>query len=277
MESFVKYDKLTRDQKMNRKELINFSLTTGKYSEFTDQIISMAQKKEPAMVCVANVHMYIEAHKDRSFMQVVNDADVVTPDGTPLTWAMRILYGIRQERVAGMDLLPDLLNVMSQQKIGAYFYGGSEAILSRTREYLAKSYPDLVIAGFHSPPFFSTEDINNGNVDGEVVTAINYSVPSIVFVVLGCPKQEKWMAAMRGKINTVMIGIGGALPVMIGMKKRAPKWMQKYGLEWFFRLVQEPRRLFRRYSITNGLFIWIVLKEYFKIKILRPLGFSKAH
>src|SRR5215467_9902776 len=109
---------------MNKKKLINFSLTTGKYSEFAGEIIELAQQKKPAVVCVANVHMYIEAYKDQGFLQVVNDAEIVTPDGKPLTWAMRLLYGVKQQRVAGMDLLPDLLKVMPGRQIAAYFYGG---------------------------------------------------------------------------------------------------------------------------------------------------------
>jgi N-acetylglucosaminyldiphosphoundecaprenol N-acetyl-beta-D-mannosaminyltransferase len=161
-----------------------------------------------------------------------------------------------------MDLLPELLNRMSACGVYAYFYGGTEIMMKTTQNYLANTYPNLKIAGFHSPPFGE----QNGILDEEVIKCINSSHPLITFVVLGCPKQEKWMDSMKGKINTVMIGIGGALPVMIGMQKRAPKWMQQYGLEWLFRLSQEPRRLFKRYLYTNSLFSWIFIREFFKIK-----------
>ncbi len=104
-----------------------------------------------------------------------------------------------------------------------------------------------------------------------VIDKINSSGTHIVFVALGCPKQERWMAKMKGRINACMVGIGGALPVMVGLQKRAPIWMQKIGLEWFFRLLQEPRRLFKRYFITNSLFIYLFLKEYVSLRLIRKI------
>lgn len=252
---------------MDRKSLINFPLSTGSYSSFTDYIIELACQKKSSIVCVANVHMYIEAHKDQKFLQIIDNADLVTPDGRPLIWALQLLHGIKQDRVAGMDLLPDLLHKMALQNISVYFYGGTEAMLNNTKTYLENKYPKLIIAGLHSPPFGPLHNID----EKEIIVKINDSSPSVVFVVLGCPKQEKWMALMKDKINTVMIGIGGALPVMLGIQKRAPVWMQNNGLEWLFRLSQEPRRLFRRYITTNSLFLWIFLKEYLRVKIFAPL------
>jgi len=257
---------------MERKSLINFSLTTGKFSLFTDFILDLSYQKTSSIVCVANVHMFIEAYKDQNFLQIINNAEIVTPDGRPLIWALQLLHGIKQDRVAGMDLLPDLLHKMALQNISVYFYGGTEAMLNNTKTYLENKYPKLKIAGFHSPPFGQLHNIE----EKEIIAKINDSSPSVVFVVLGCPKQEKWMASMKDKINTVMIGIGGALPVMLGMQKRAPLWMQNNGLEWLFRLSQEPHRLFRRYISTNSLFLWIFLKEYLRVKIFVPLGFSKT-
>lgn len=256
---------------MKKIALKEFLITTGKYPSFIETIIELAKTKKSSNVCVANVHMYIEAYKNEEFLKIVNNSDIVTPDGKPLTWALRCLYGIRQERVAGMDLLPDLLKNMEQNKIAAYFYGGSYNDLKITEDYLRKNYADLRIAGLHSPPFGSAEDVEKTGV----IEKINTSQPIIVFVVLGCPKQEKWMAEMKKKINGVMIGIGGALPVMIGIKKRAPKWMQRSGLEWLFRLIQEPNRLFKRYAYTNILFIWLMFLEFIKIKLLIPLKVLK--
>lgn len=256
---------------MTRKFLINFPLSTGKYCSFIDYIIKLACQRKSAFVCVANVHMFVEAYKDRKFLQIVRDADLVTPDGIPLLWGLRLLYSVWQSRVAGMDLLPDLLSRMEAQKIAAYFYGSTETILNTTETYLKNKFPNLILAGFHSPPFgdFQTDD-------REIIAQINSLTPAIVFVILGCPKQEKWMASMKGKIQTLMIGIGGALPVMLGIQKRAPLWMQKAGLEWLFRLSQEPSRLFKRYITTNTLFLWILLKEMIKIRILKPLGLLKS-
>jgi N-acetylglucosaminyldiphosphoundecaprenol N-acetyl-beta-D-mannosaminyltransferase len=252
---------------MNENYILGFPVTSGSYEYILDSIINKAHVKRSAVVCVANVHMFIEARQDPDFLKIVKSADIVTADGLPLIWMLNVIYKVKQERVAGMDLLPDLLYKMSEQNITAYFYGGTQSMLSKTKSFLQKKYPKLKIAGLFSPSF--GEQINV--VDELVLESINNLTSSIVFVILGCPKQEKWMASMKGKINTVMIGIGGALPVMIGMRKRAPQWMQKYGLEWLFRLSQEPRRLFKRYLETNSIFLWIFLRELIKVKIL---GFS---
>ncbi len=244
---------------------MNFPLNLGRYSSFIDEIINLANQKKSAVVCVANVHMFVEARRDQTFLQIINNSEIITPDGKPLTWALRSLYGLKQERVAGMDLLPDLLQIMSERNISAYFYGGQPEVLDKAKIYLKNSYPDLNIAGIFSPPFRPLTPLE----EKKIIEEINKTLPSVVFVILGCPKQEKWMATMKDKINTVMIGIGGALPVMLGVHKRAPKWMQNYGLEWLFRLLQEPKRLFKRYSQTNSLFLWIFLKEFLSTKILK--------
>jgi N-acetylglucosaminyldiphosphoundecaprenol N-acetyl-beta-D-mannosaminyltransferase len=250
---------------MKRQQIINFEISTGKYSSFISDILALAKQRSSSNVCVANVHMFIEAYQDKNFINVVNDADIVTPDGRPLAWGLRLLHGIKQERVAGSDLLPDILEQMMMQGLSAYFYGGSEDLLERTGSYLKNAYPDLKIAGLHSPPFrqLSREE------EQEVVNTINNSGASVVFVVLGCPKQEKWMASMKGRINAVMIGIGGALPLLVGLYKRAPRWMQANGLEWVFRLFQEPRRLFKRYAVTNPLFLYLIFREYVSMRILK--------
>ncbi|HEV3223200.1 MAG TPA: WecB/TagA/CpsF family glycosyltransferase [Puia sp.] len=245
---------------MDRIKLIGCNLSLGSYSSFINSIIKQATSGEQFFyVCVANVHTMIEAHQSSSFEAIVNNADMVTPDGIPLTWALKFLYGIKQERVAGMDLLPDLLIAVEKEEIPIAFYGGTEEMLKIAKVYLGKTYPNIIVANMYSPPFrplTADEEI-------EVIRILNDSGAKIIFVVLGCPKQEKWMASMKGKINAVLIGIGGALPVLVGMQKRAPIWMQKKGLEWFYRLSQEPGRLFMRYLVTNFLFIYLILKKKF--------------
>lgn len=243
-----------------KKHLLSIGITLGNYQSFVARLIQMANQYKSSYVCVANVHMLVEAHQDKRFAEVVNEADITTPDGMPLAKAIKLLYGIDQDRVAGMDLLPDLLSESEKLKILVYFYGGTQAMLDETAIYCKENYPDLNIAGAYSPPFRPlTEDENI-----EVIETINNSGAKFVFVALGCPKQEKWMASMKGKINACMIGIGGALPVMIGMQKRAPEWMQKTSLEWLFRLGQEPKRLFKRYAITNTTFLYLLFKQWAK-------------
>ena len=213
--------------------------------------------------CVANVHMLIETYKNSSFAPVVNGAMFITPDGKPITWALRAMYGIKQERVAGMELLPDLLTAAANDNVPVYFYGGTEEMLDKTRRHLQNNLPSLNIAGMYSPPFrqLTIEE------EEAIVDDINTSGAKLVFVILGCPKQERWMAAAKGRVNAFMIGLGGSLPVMIGLQKRAPKWMQTAGLEWLYRLGQEPGRLFKRYAITNTYFIYLFFKAYLRKKL----------
>src|ERR1044072_6517000 len=252
---------------MERKSIINFGITTGNYNSFVSNIVTMGHHKESANVCVANVHMFIEAYKDQSFNNIINDATMVTPDGKPLTWVLNYLYGIRQDRVAGIDLLHDLLHQMMLKKLPAFFYGGTPALLEKTENYLRYAFPDLPIAGMYSPPFRPA----TREEEDKLVDKINNSGAAVVLVILGCPKQEKWMASMKGRINAVMIGVGGALPVMVGMQKRAPGWVQRMGLEWMYRLMQEPRRLFKRYVVTNSLFVYLCLKKIYMAQGVRRL------
>ena len=242
---------------MDRLSVLKIAVTIGGYQEFLRKIIADGLERKSQYICVANVHMLVEAHRDPAFADVLEAANVVTPDGMPLTWAMKLLYGLKQDRVAGMDLLPDLLRRAADIQLPVYFYGGTGEMLQQVKDYLDKHFPGVQIAGMYSPPFrkLTPEE------DEEVVRTINESGAGMVFVALGCPKQEKWMASMQGRVHAEMIGIGGALPVMIGMQKRAPEWMQRSGLEWLHRLSLEPKRLFRRYAITNTKFVLLLLRE----------------
>ena len=253
---------------MQRKKLISIDISLGSYDAFVEKLIDMAALGQPGYACVANVHTLIEASQSTAFAEIVNSASLITPDGKPLTWALRMLYGIHQERVAGMDLLPDLLTAAEKRNIPVAFYGGTEEMLEKSRRVLEEKYPALVISKMHSPPF----RILTPEEENAVVESFRESGASLVFVVLGCPKQEKWMAVMQGKINAVMVGVGGALPVFAGLQKRAPKWMQNSGLEWLHRLSKEPIRLFKRYAYTNSQFVYLVLKE----KLFRKTASSET-
>ena len=237
-----------------KRKILSLEVDSGKYSDFIVKIISLAANKKSSYVCVSNVHMTIEAYDDKAFANCVNGADLVTPDGMPLVKAMKLLYGIKSERVAGMDLMPSILEIAEKEQISIFFYGGTQSMLDKTAVYLKNNYPDIKAVSFFSPPFRALEE----NEKIEIVNRINESQASIVFVVLGCPKQERWMAENKGKINACMIGVGGALPVIIGEQKRAPMWMQRASLEWFYRFCQEPRRLFKRYFYTNTKFLLLL-------------------
>jgi len=248
---------------MDKLNVFSIAVNIGSYKEFICTILEYAQQKKSYYTCLANVHMLVEAYLNIDFAASIGKADLITPDGRPLTWAIQMLYGIKQDRVAGMDILPDLLEQGQAKQLSVYFYGGHPGLLDKTRRYLANTYPDLRICGLYSPPFRKLSE----EEDEEVIKKINQSGAQLVFVSLGCPKQEKWMAAMSNRIEAVMIGVGGALSVMIGARKRAPKWLQTAGLEWLFRLWQEPVRLFKRYAVTNSIFIYLFLKSYLHKKV----------
>ncbi len=250
---------------LKKKRLISIDVSYGGYEQFVLEILNEAKKKRGNYVCVANVHMLIEAWKNKDFSEIVNSSFITTPDGMPLVWLFRILYGIKQERVAGMDLFPSLLKESEKKGVRVFFYGSEESVLREIVNKASSEYPLLKISGYYSPPFRElTEDEKK-----DITELINAVLPDIVFISLGCPKQEKWMYEMRNSINSLMIGVGAAFLSYSGRIKRAPLWMQKMGLEWFYRLIQEPKRLFRRYLITNTIFVLIALKELFKKFVLR--------
>src|SRR5690606_24334749 len=155
----------------------------------------------------------------------------------------RLFYGIRQDRVCGMDILPDVLARAEKENKSVFFYGTTEDILTAIRTRIRKQFPRLDLVGTFSPPFRTLTPKEKG----DIVSQINASAPDFVFVALGCPKQEKWMAEHLGKINSCMLGLGQAFHVFAGKEKRLPKWMRALSLEWAYRLVLEPKRLWKRY------------------------------
>lgn len=249
---------------LNKVRVLNLKITRGKYDSVLAEIVAAAKENDSSYVCVSNVHMNIEAYWDPSFAEKVNGSFITTPDGLPIAKAIRMLYGFKQDRIAGMDLLPSLLSEAEKNNLSIFFYGGTQDMLDATKNYVHINYPRIEAHNYFSPPFRELNSLE----EKEIIDRINEANPNLIFVALGCPKQEKWMASMKRRVNACMIGIGGALPVMIGMQKRAPMWMQKLSLEWLYRLLQEPRRLFKRYLITNTLFIFLLLKQLFLLRIM---------
>ncbi len=176
---------------------------------------------------------------------------MATPDGAPVAWMLRKLGYASQQRINGPDLMWKYCEQAAQRGEAIYLYGGTPDTLEILQRRLAEIFPGLRIAGAYSPPFRAVTN----EEDAADVRRINASGASTVWVSLGCPKQEKWMAAHRGRVNAVMIGVGAAFDYHAGTIKRAPTWMQNAGLEWLHRLCSEPRRLWRRYLVTNTLFM----------------------
>ena len=227
---------------------------------FDDQIqiiARWAQDRVSRVVCVANVHMLMEAYWHQPFKTVLEEADMVTPDGMPLVWMMKLMGSRQQNRVAGMDIFMALCQAASQQGSSIFCVGSTPEVLNQMGKYLKQDFPHLQVAGLEPLPFrpLTPEE------DEALIEKINQSGAGIVFVSLGCPKQENWMAQHKGKINAPMIGVGGVFPVYAGLQKRAPRWVREAGFEWFYRFAQEPRRLWKRYSQTIPPFIWLALMQ----------------
>lgn len=202
-----------------------------------------------AYICCVNVHMAVEA-RDAAFAKVVNDADLATADGTPILRCLRLFHRVPQDRVAGNDLMPAVLAEAAKRALTVYLYGGAELVQQQVLERAARDFPGIQLAG-HAPPFAPLEAMD---LDSEA-SRINASGAHIVLVSLGCPKQERWMAAMKGRVKGVMLGVGGAFLLYAGVDTRAPKWMRDLSLEWLYRLALEPRRLWKRYLVTNTIFL----------------------
>lgn len=241
---------------MQKKKLLNTRLSVGHYSDFIQEMILLAQQKKSSYVCVSNVHMLIEAHYDNNFSRIINNADIATPDGMPLAKCMDVIYGTKQDRVAGMDIMPSLMKEAASNSMSVYLYGSTEKILDLIVAKSQIEFPGLKIAGSYAPPF----RILTQEEKQEIIEKINATNPDFVFVALGCPKQEKWMAEHKNRVNSCMLGLGGAFSVFAGVQKRAPKWMQNTGLEWVYRFYQEPKRLWKRYLVTNTLFSLLMIQ-----------------
>lgn len=240
-----------------KRRVITVDITLGSFARHVQAVAEWGAAHRSSYVCCVNAHMTMEA-RDPGFAAVVNGADLATADGMPIVRALGLLHQVKQERVAGNDLLPAVLSEAQQQGLSVYFYGGSEDTLRRMTDRAAKEFPALRIAGTWSPPFGPLEALD---LDAEAAR-INASGAHIVMVSLGCPKQERWMAAMKGRVHAVMLGLGGAFLLYAGVDSRAPEWMRRASLEWLYRLALEPRRLWRRYLVTNSQFIVQFMRAY---------------
>jgi N-acetylglucosaminyldiphosphoundecaprenol N-acetyl-beta-D-mannosaminyltransferase len=222
-----------------------------------ERIQGWAEQRDSRYVCICNAHSVVTARQDIFFKGILSGADMATADGAPVAWMLRYLGFPRQQRINGPDLMWRYCGQAAKRGEPIYLYGGSPETLSSLQIRLINAFPNLAIAGAVSPPFRALTD----EEDQAEVARINASGARTVWISLGCPKQEKWMASHKGRVNAVMVGVGAAFDYHAGTITRAPLWMQKNGLEWFYRLIKEPRRLWRRYVVTNTLFIWFATSQ----------------
>lgn len=208
-------------------------------------------------VCVSNVHTTVMAFRDHQYQEIQNKAAMAVPDGKPLSIVSKRRGHSKAERVPGPDLMSQVFVCSELKNYRHFFYGSKEETLEKLRRNLLRQYPYLNIAGMYSPPF---RDLTEEE-DEEVVRQINAVNPDFIWVALGAPKQEIWMSHHAGQVSGIMLGVGAAFDFSAGTVKRAPKWMQELCLEWFYRILQDPKRLISRYISTNLSFLWNVYKE----------------
>lgn len=210
-------------------------------------------------ICVSNVHTTVTAYEDKEYCKVQNGGIMAIPDGGPLSSLGQKRGFKNMKRTTGPSLMGEIFKISVSKGYRHYFYGSTEETLKTLEKNLLEKYPGIEIVGMYSPPFRTMSN----KEDDEIVRIINDSAPDFIWVGLGAPKQEKWMASHQGRVTGLMVGVGAGFDYFAGNIKRAPEWMQKNNLEWLYRLIQEPRRLFKRYFITNAKFIWnaIILKK----------------
>jgi N-acetylglucosaminyldiphosphoundecaprenol N-acetyl-beta-D-mannosaminyltransferase len=248
---------MTSENHLPFRNVIGFPVVALPFDAQIALMMEWAKGYLSKVVCIANVHMLTEAYGNPDFADVLTKADLVTPDGMPLVWMLKLMGAAKQDRVAGVDVLLALCKSACSEDISIFFLGSQSAILEKMRQRLEVEFPTLKIAGMEPLPFRPMTE----SEDEAIVQTLNASGAGLVFVSLGCPKQELWMTQHQGRVQAVMIGLGGAFPVYAGIHKRAPKVIRNSGFEWLYRLAQEPKRLWGRYSSTIPIFMWLALKQ----------------
>jgi exopolysaccharide biosynthesis WecB/TagA/CpsF family protein len=238
-----------------RVDLFGIPVTPTTREDAATAILEAAGRRVAGVVSCHAVHAIVTTSRDASLRKMVGAFDMITPDGQPVRWALNLLHGTKlRHRASGPELMLDLCRRAPQKDVSIYLYGGSPEVAEKLQSRLRAQYPQLKIAGCESPPFRPLTE----EEDREVVERINSSGAGLVFIGLGCPKQDVFAFEHRDRISAVQVCVGAAFDFHAGTKKTAPVWMQKRGLEWLFRLLQEPGRLWKRYLVTNTLFVWML-------------------
>ncbi len=232
-------------------ELFGISITVLSWEQATSTIMQWTQELQSRVVCACNVHSVISANADPELKNALISADMRTPDGAPLAWLMRKIGWPDQQRINGPDLMWKLLSEANRLQVPVFLLGSTESTLNQLEKKLLIAFPRLPLVGLVSPPFRPTTT----KEDDELMALISSSGAQLLFVGLGCPKQEKWMATHRQRLPMVMVGVGAAFDYHAETLARAPIRWQRAGLEWLYRLAMEPKRLGRRYLVTNTLFL----------------------
>jgi N-acetylglucosaminyldiphosphoundecaprenol N-acetyl-beta-D-mannosaminyltransferase len=244
-----------------KRELFGVQITVVNRDAVCDAVLTAARQRVPAVVSAFAVHAIIEACSNRDLSDKVNRFEIITPDGQPLRWALNLLRGAGlKSTVQGYEIMWQLCEQAAECGVSIYLYGSSPATLAALERELRRAFPRLVIAGAESPPFRQLTPVE----DADMVDRINSSGAGLVFIGLGCPKQDYFAAEHTDRISAVQVCVGAAFDFLAGSKPLAPMWMQRTGLAWVFRLYKEPGRLWKRYLYTNSIFIRRIVAQFLR-------------
>ncbi len=253
-------------EQRTRVRIIDLNVDVCDHASVIGRIAELVRRETGGYACFSTVHMVMESHDNPEYGDKVNAADIVIPDGMPLVWMQKLQGQKGAARVRANDLMIMLCRYAAENGLSVGFYGGKQEVIDAIAERTRNELPDLNIAYAFSPPFrpLTVEE------DAEITAKIRESGTQILFMGLGCPKQENWMAAHKEKLNCVMLGVGASFDFYAGNVKESPEWLGKLGLEWLFRLTQEPKRLWRRYLILNPRFMFLAVFQLAGTKKPRP-------
>lgn len=256
---------MNKIEKKNRVRVVSLFPDVVTHESAIAKIAELVREKRGGYVCFSTVHMVMESYDNAEFAAKVNGADLIVTDGMPIVWMQKLQGKRAASRVRANDLMIMLCEFAARENLSVGFYGGKQEVLDAIQARAKKELPNLKVSYAFSPPFRALTDAE----DAEITAEINAAKPDILFMGLGCPKQENWMAAHKNKLKSVMLGVGASFDFYAGNIKESPEWLGKLGLEWLYRLTQEPRRLWRRYLILNPRFIFLAVMQLLKLKKFR--------
>jgi N-acetylglucosaminyldiphosphoundecaprenol N-acetyl-beta-D-mannosaminyltransferase len=250
---------------LGKQNILGIGINAVDYDAATDSIIKAAVEKQPYAVSALAVHGVMTGAMDQIHKRRLNNLDLVVPDGQPVRWAMKWLHGISlPDRVYGPELTLRVCEKAADRGLSVYLYGSQAQVLEKLQENLKEKYPGLKIAGAQPSLFRQI----TAHEQSEIAETIKKSGADIVLVGLGCPRQETWVFEYRDLLSMPMLAVGAAFDFHAGLLSQAPPWLQKRGLEWLYRLVKEPGRLWKRYAVTNSLFLIYIALQITKVKRL---------
>ena len=244
------------DNLINRVNIIGVPISAVNMNSCIEYIFNDFESTKGKYICVSNVHTTVMAHDDPKYYKVQAESFMSVPDGKPLSVVGKKQYP-DMDRVTGPDLMRRIFEESKERQLKHYFYGNSKEYLEKLIEVLKKDWPWIEICGYEPSVFRDMTE----QEESELAERINATKPDFVWVALGAPRQELFCNRMENRINGLMVGVGGAFNVLAGIVPEAPMWMQKLSLEWFYRFLQEPKRLFKRYAVTNKKFIWYLITK----------------